>query len=173
MIIFPSGNHVGYLGIGAANVTHHYGPISTITTAGKDVGQGMWLSLQALGKLFAPSSIHRLFSQVAGNQPRTIEDPSTVVGITGQAGGLLGHGNLAGFLTLIAYFNIFIGTLNLLPLPPLDGGHLAVVAYEKIRRRQVDMRKLIPITVTVISIFGSLFLLLLYLDIVRPLPSGG
>jgi membrane-associated protease RseP (regulator of RpoE activity) len=169
----PPGNHVGYLGIGAATVTHHYGPISAITTAGKDVGQGMWLSLQALGKLFAPSSIHRLFSQVAGNQPRTIEDPSTVVGITGQAGGLLGHGNLAGFLSLIAYFNIFIGTLNLLPLPPLDGGHLAVVAYEKIRRREVDMRKLIPITVTVISIFGSLFLLLLYLDIVRPLPSIG
>jgi len=169
----PPGNHTGYLGIGSANVTHHYSPISTITTSGKDVGQGMWLSLQALGKLFAPSSIHRLFSQVAGNQPRTIEDPSTVVGITGQAGGLLGHGNLAGFLSLIAYFNIFIGTLNLLPLPPLDGGHLAVLAYEKIRRRDVDMRKLIPITVTVISIFGSLFLLLLYLDIVRPLPSLG
>jgi len=63
--------------------------------------------------------------------------------------------------------------LNLLPLPPLDGGHLAVLAYEKIRRRDVDMRKLIPITVTVISVFGSLFLLLLYLDIVRPLPSLG
>ena len=169
----PPGNHVGYLGIGSAIVTHHYGPLSAITTAGKDVGQGMWLSLQALGKLFAPSSIHRLFSQVAGNRPRTIEDPSTVVGITGQAGGLLGHGNIAGFLSLIAYFNIFIGTLNLLPLPPLDGGHLAVLAYEKIRRRDVDMRKLIPITVTVISIFGSLFLLLLYLDIVRPLPSLG
>ena len=72
---------------------------------------------------------------------------------------------------LIAYFNIFVGVANLLPLPPLDGGHLAVLAYEKIRRRDVDMRRLVPITVTVISVFGSLFLLLLYLDIVRPLPS--
>jgi membrane-associated protease RseP (regulator of RpoE activity) len=133
----------------------------------------MWLSLKALGNLFSPSSIHRIFSQVAGSQPRSLTDPATVVGVTSQAGGLLGHGNIAGFLSLIASFNIFIGTLNLLPLPPLDGGHLAVLAYEKVRRRDVDMRKLIPVTVTVISIFGSLFLLLLYLDIVRPLPSLG
>jgi membrane-associated protease RseP (regulator of RpoE activity) len=75
-------------------------------------------------------------------------------------------------LSLIAGFNIFVGVANLLPLPPLDGGHLAVLAYEKIRRREVDMRRLIPITITVISVFGSLFLLLLYLDIVHPLPVG-
>ena len=169
----PAGNHVGYLGIGSAIATHHYGPIAAIGSGFKDIGQGMWLSIQALGKLFAPSSIHRLLNQAAGNTPRQAGDPATLVGVTGEAGGALGHGNLAGFLGIIASFNIFIGTLNLLPLPPLDGGHLAVLAYEKIRRRDVDMRKLIPITVTVISVFGSLFLLLLYLDIVRPIPSGG
>ena len=168
-----AGNHVGYLGIGAATVTHHYGPLSAIGSGFKDIGQGAWLSVQALGKLFAPSSIHRLFQQAAGKTPRQAGDPATLVGVTGEAGGALGHGNLAGFLGIIASFNIFIGTLNLLPLPPLDGGHLAVLAYEKVRRREVDMRKLIPVTVTVISVFGSLFLLLLYLDIVRPLPSGG
>jgi membrane-associated protease RseP (regulator of RpoE activity) len=171
--VLPAGNHVGYLGIGAANKTYHYDPFSAIATGFKDIGQGMSLSVQALGKLFAPSSIHRLLQEAAGNLPRSAGDPATVVGVTSQAGGLLGSGNLAGFLGLIASFNIFIGTLNLLPLPPLDGGHLAVLAWEKIRRREVDMRKLIPVTVTVISVFGSLFLLLLYLDIVRPLPSGG
>src|SRR5262249_16791878 len=103
---FPSGNHVGFLGIGSYIVTHHYGPISAISTAGKDVGQGMWLSIQALGKLFAPSSIHRLLQEAAGNRPRSAGDPSTVVGVTGQAGGLLGSGNFAGFLGLIASFNI-------------------------------------------------------------------
>ncbi|MGZ4139900.1 MAG: M50 family metallopeptidase, partial [Actinomycetota bacterium] len=167
----PSGDHIGYLGIGTKVVTKRYGVIDSVLTGGRRVGDGIAASLQAIGKLFAPSSIHRLFSQVAGNQPRSIEDPTTVIGITGQAGGLLGRGDLADFLMLIASFNVFIGLANLLPLPPLDGGHLAVLAYEKIRRRDVDMRKLIPITVTVISVFGSLFLLLLYLDIVRPLPS--
>jgi membrane-associated protease RseP (regulator of RpoE activity) len=121
--------------------------------------------------LFSPSSIARIFSQAAGSRPRTAQDPTTVVGLTGQAGGLFGHGNVGAFFLLIAFFNVFIGVANLLPLPPLDGGHLAVLAYEKIRGRDVDMRKLIPITVTVISVFGSLFLLLLYLDIVRPIPA--
>jgi len=170
---YPAGNHFGYLGISSKTLTHRSNPIAAIRLGGREVGRGAWLSIQALGKLFSPSSIHRLFSEAAGTTQRSAGDPATVVGVTGAAGGLLGRGDLAGFLSLIASFNIFIGTLNLLPLPPLDGGHLAVLAYEKIRRRDVDMRKLIPITVTVISVFGSLFLLLLYLDIVRPLPSLG
>src|SRR5262249_38215035 len=151
----PSGEKVGFLGVGTHVVTHRYGPISALGSGARQVGDGMVASLQAIGKLFSPSSIGRIFSQVAGNQKRTIEDPATVVGVTGTAGGLLGRGDLANFLRLIAAFNIFVGVANLLPLPPLDGGHLAVLAYEKIRRRDVDMRKLIPITVTVISVFGS------------------
>jgi len=167
----PAGEKQGYLGIVTAVKTQHFGPVSAVVNGGRRVGDGVVASLQAIGKLFSPSSISRLFSQVAGTKQRTIEDPATVVGVTSTAGGLLGHGNVAGFLMLIASFNIFVGVANLLPLPPLDGGHLAVLAYEKVRRRDVDMRKLIPITVTVISVFGSLFLLLLYLDIVKPLPS--
>jgi membrane-associated protease RseP (regulator of RpoE activity) len=167
----PDGTKVGYLGIGPEFATRHYGPLSAIGTSGRRIGDGIVASLQALGKLFSPSSIGRLFSVASGAQKRTLNDPTTVVGLTGQAGGLLGRGDFAAFLMLIASFNVFIGVANLLPLPPLDGGHLAVLAYEKVRRRDVDMRRLIPITVTVISVFGSLFLLLLYLDIVHPLPA--
>ena len=166
-----TGKKVGFLGIGPTFLQKHYGPLQSITKAGHDVGAGMLGSLEAIGHLFEPSTLGRIFSQAAGRQPRTAEDPTTVVGLTSQAGGLLGHGDIGAFFLLIAYFNIFIGVANLLPLPPLDGGHLAVLAYEKIRGREVDMRRLVPITVTVISVFGSLFLLLLYLDIVRPLPA--
>ena len=166
-----SGKKVGFLGIGPTFVVKHYSPQSAIAGAGHDVGAAMLGSLEAIGHLFQPSTLGRIFSQAAGRQTRSVEDPTTVVGLTSQAGGLLGHGDIGAFFLLIAYFNIFVGVANLLPLPPLDGGHLAVLAYEKIRRRDVDMRRLVPITVTVISVFGSLFLLLLYLDIVRPLPS--
>jgi len=166
-----TGTKTGFLGIGPRLVVKHYGPVSAITHAAHDVGTGMVDSLKAIGHLFSPSTIGRIFSQAAGSQKRTIEDPTTVVGLTSQAGGLFGHGDVGAFFLLIAYFNVFIGVANLLPLPPLDGGHLAVLGYEKIRRREVDMKRLIPITVTVISIFGSLFLLLLYLDIVRPVPG--
>jgi membrane-associated protease RseP (regulator of RpoE activity) len=56
-----------------------------------------------------------------------------------------------------------------LPLPPLDGGHLAVVIYESITRRTVDLRKLIPVAAAVISFFILIFIASLYLDIIRPL----
>jgi membrane-associated protease RseP (regulator of RpoE activity) len=59
--------------------------------------------------------------------------------------------------------------MNLLPLPPLDGGHLAVVAYESVTRRTVDLRKLIPVAAAVISFFVLIFIASLYLDIIRPL----
>jgi membrane-associated protease RseP (regulator of RpoE activity) len=58
--------------------------------------------------------------------------------------------------------------MNLLPLPPLDGGHLAVLAYEKVTGRTVDVRKLIPIAAAVISFFVVLFVAVLYLDLARP-----
>ncbi len=59
--------------------------------------------------------------------------------------------------------------MNLLPLPPLDGGHLAVVAYEAVTKRPVDMRKLIPVAAAVLSFFLILFVASLYLDIARPI----
>ena len=55
-----------------------------------------------------------------------------------------------------------------MPLPPLDGGHLAVVAYEAVTGKRVDIRKLIPVAAAVISFFVLLFLAVLYLDIARP-----
>ncbi|MGH2748305.1 MAG: site-2 protease family protein, partial [Actinomycetota bacterium] len=92
--------------------------------------------------------------------------------------GLIGAGRIAGqaleqgLLSLaqwIAGLTIFIGLMNLLPLPPLDGGHLAVVAYEAATGRTVDVRKLIPIAAAVISFFVVLFLAVLYLDLARPI----
>jgi len=66
-------------------------------------------------------------------------------------------------------FTIFIGLMNLLPLPPLDGGHLAVVAWESVTGRKVDVRKLIPVAAAVISFFVIIFIAVLYLDIARPI----
>ena len=48
------------------------------------------------------------------------------------------------------FVTVFIGLINLLPLPPFDGGHLAVLSIEKVRGgRAIDMRKLIPVSATV------------------------
>jgi membrane-associated protease RseP (regulator of RpoE activity) len=69
--------------------------------------------------------------------------------------------------------NIFIGILNMAPLPPLDGGHAAVAVYERVRSRggrryHVDMAKLLPLTYAVVMGLVVLGMAALYLDIVNP-----
>ena len=160
---------VGFLGVGPTYENTRLGLLDSVGESGVLLGRGTVESLKGLASLFSPSMLSRLFGQLTGTVERAPEDPATVVGLTGTAGGLASQGDFSTFFLLIAAFNIFIGVANLLPLPPLDGGHLAVLAYEKIRGREVDIRKLIPITATVITIFGSLFLLLLVLDITQPI----
>jgi membrane-associated protease RseP (regulator of RpoE activity) len=124
-----------------------------------------------LGHVFGPSGISRIWHLLTSNAPRKDTDPTSVVGGARLAGQAVQAGDVDVFLLYLALFNVFIGLLNLLPLPPFDGGHLAVIAIEKIRRRKVDVRKLVPLTAAV----GTFFLLfvgsLIYLDIVKPIPD--
>lgn len=165
------GETIGFLGVSPEFRVIKRSLPSAIGEAGSQVGRGMWDSLQAFGKIFRPATLGRLFRVAAGDEKRSPDDPATVVGIGKASGDLARRGDWVGLFLLVAGFNIFVGVANLLPLPPLDGGHLAVLSYEKIRRREVDMRKLIPVTAAVLTAFGTLFFLLLYLDIVKPLPS--
>jgi len=59
--------------------------------------------------------------------------------------------------------------VNLVPLPPFDGGHLAVLAIEKVRGKQMDMRKLIPVSAVVIAFFVVFVLATILLDITKPI----
>jgi len=72
-------------------------------------------------------------------------------------------------------FNIFVGVFNLLPLLPLDGGHIAVATYERARegrsgrRYMVDIARLMPVTYAVVTLLVAFGLGTLYLDIANPL----
>lgn len=167
----PEGKKVGFLGVSPRMSKIHRSVIPAFGEAARLIGFGIRDSLVALRHVFSPDTIGRLLKVAIGRQERRADDPATIIGVGKGAGDLARHGDFAGLFYLIAGFNVFIGVVNLVPLPPLDGGHLAVVAYESIRRREVDMRRLLPVTAVVITILGSLFLLLLYLDIVRPIPS--
>ena len=72
------------------------------------------------------------------------------------------------FFGMLIGFNIFVGILNLVPLPPLDGGHLAVIAYEKVFRRKPDLRKLVPLTAAVAGLIILFVASLVYIDITNP-----
>jgi membrane-associated protease RseP (regulator of RpoE activity) len=70
--------------------------------------------------------------------------------------------------------NIVIGLFNMLPLPPLDGGHAAVAIYERSRSRRglryhADATKLLPITYAVFMGLVILGVATIYLDLVNPI----
>ena len=86
---------------------------------------------------------------------------------------------LETFLLIIASLNIFVGIFNLLPLLPLDGGHMAVAVVDGVRRTRarragrpqpdpIDLEKLMPITVVVFVFLVGLSLMLLAADIFNP-----
>ena len=80
-------------------------------------------------------------------------DSTSVVGISQQVGSIGSDGDWAVLLYFFGFITVFIGLINLLPLPPFDGGHLAVLLIEKIRGgRAIDMRKLIPVSATVLVV---------------------
>ena len=92
-----------------------------------------------------------------------------MVGI-GQAVGQTGSaGDWGAVLYFLAFVTVFIGLVNLVPLPPFDGGHLAVLLIEKIRGKQMDMRKLIPVSAVVMSFFIVFVLATILLDITKPI----
>ena len=96
--------------------------------------------------------------EAPGAVPRQVEISLTVT-----------RNGLAGFLAFFASINIVLGLVNLIPLPPLDGGHIAVATYERIRSRkgrryQVDMAKLLPLTYAVVMVLVFVGLKMVWLN---------
>ena len=130
---------------------------------------GRWYLEYSKGVFY---SIYRVFNlstlkQLLGLAEPTEERPMTVVGITRVAGELAGEG-VYYFLNFLAFILLFLAYINLMPLPPLDGGHLLVIFMEKITGKEIDMRKLYPVAVAVLTFFAMMFLLTLRLDITNP-----
>jgi membrane-associated protease RseP (regulator of RpoE activity) len=116
-------------------------------------------------------------------------DPQGFVGIVGVgriSGEVIESDETAGvkaltFVTIVAGLNLFVGLFNLLPLLPLDGGHIAVAVYEGARDRvrrlrgyrgpfqRVDYTKLLPLTYGVAGFFLLFTVVLLGADIVNPI----
>ena len=87
-------------------------------------------------------------------------------------------------LLLIASLNIFVGVLNLLPLLPMDGGHVAAIIWERIRAwfarlrgrpdpGPVDITKLLPVSFSIFAILIFFSLAVILADIVNPLNIAG
>jgi membrane-associated protease RseP (regulator of RpoE activity) len=137
--------------------------------SGKWVGKAAWNSVAAIPKIFT-QGVGRTFTVLFSDEPRRADDPTSLVGVSRQIGVAGDRGDWALFLGFAAYVTVFIGVVNLVPLPPLDGGHLLLLVWEKITGRQADYRKLVPISAAVIVFLSIFAIATVFLDITQPLP---
>jgi membrane-associated protease RseP (regulator of RpoE activity) len=165
----PGEEKVGFLGVSPEPEFDRDGLGPAIVDAGGRTWDVTRLSFRGIGEVFSMVFGGELWDALTGEGDRRVDEgPLGLVGAGRIAGESVARGRFLDLIGLIVGFTIFVGVMNLLPLPPLDGGHLAVLAYEKVTGRSVDVRKLIPIAAAVISFFVVLFVAVLYLDLARP-----
>ena len=148
------------------------GPLAAVPETFTTFGSGVSKTVGALGKVFSASGIERYGKTVSNSKGgfSAQERPRSVVGIVADGGSIVG-GNWWVLIALLASINVFVALFNLLPLPPLDGGHAAVAAYEGIasklrgRRVQVDYQKLLPVAAVVVVVILMFGLSTIYLDL--------
>jgi membrane-associated protease RseP (regulator of RpoE activity) len=174
-----AGRKGSYLGIDD-QLFERVGPVSGAAYAGSTFAEVIEESGQAAAKL--PAALPDLFakdrSKTAGANVSSIVGAADDAGQVVQAGGGWQF-TVSALLLIVISLNIFVGAFNLLPLLPLDGGHLAIVFYERIRAwlarlrgrpdpGMVDLQKLIPVSVGVFAVLVGLGLVLIAADIVNP-----
>jgi regulator of sigma E protease len=138
-------------------------------------------SVAGLVRILSPAGLSGLVSQALGREDRAPDGAVSLVGaasLAGQVGAR--EGGLPVVLTLLAAINVFFFLFNLLPLPPFDGGHLAVIGIEStvngVRRlsgRATDYRvrpeAIASVAVPVIAVLVLLLVTTLWLDITDPI----
>ncbi|MGH2766098.1 MAG: M50 family metallopeptidase [Actinomycetota bacterium] len=168
------GEPVGRLGIVLTRAfvgRDRAGPIEGLGEAAGAVGEFVVGSFRAMGQVFGPEGLGRVGALLFGEGERATTDPVGIVGAARVSGQAAAAGQVEVFFFLFAFFNVFVGILNLLPLPPLDGGHLAVLGFESLTGRRVDPRRLIPITALVAGFLILFTIAITYLDVFAPIPN--
>lgn len=154
-----------------------YSPLSAV--GGTVAFTGTLFEQTWQGLLRFPEKIPAVVRAIGGGE-RDADTPISVVGASRIGGEVAEKGYWDSFVLLLAGLNFFIGVFNLLPLLPLDGGHMAVTAYEKVRNTvrlwrgkpigaPVDYTKLLPLTYVAILIGGGISVLTIIADVVNPI----
>lgn len=174
----PAASTVGAMGVGAVKVTPtRYGVLSAIPATFSFTGD---LTVE-VGKALVtiPTKVGALVHAIGGGQ-RDPETPMSVVGASIIGGDTVDHGLWVAFWFFLAQLNLILGAINLLPLLPFDGGHIAVAVFEKLRNvvrsargmvaaAPVNYLKLMPATYVVLVFVVGYMLLTVTADLVNPI----
>jgi membrane-associated protease RseP (regulator of RpoE activity) len=181
----------GFIGIGPKVENVREGPLASVALAARQIvggdfgtnddqaAPGLVDNAKALFGVFSPSGVESYWKTLSGEpQPDRPDGGArflSPVGLTRVASVAADTGMYSVLVLLIA-INLFVGLFNMLPLLPLDGGHVAIVFYEWVRtklqggkRYHTDVAKLAPLQYAVVLLIAFLGISALYLDITRPL----
>ncbi|MFE9451050.1 M50 family metallopeptidase [Streptomyces sp. NPDC006739] len=168
----------GFLGFSAATGVVRQGFGESLTWMGDRLGE----AVDSIASL--PGKIPALWNAAFDGAPRQPDSPMGVVGAARVGGEIFTlhippTEQLAMALMLVAGFNLSLFLFNMLPLLPLDGGHIAGALWEALRRNLAkvlrrpdpgpfDVAKLMPVAYVVAGIFICFTLLVLVADVVNP-----
>ena len=169
---------VGAIGISAAQFgPTHYNPLSAVPATFAFTGDLVVELGKSLAKI--PTKIGALVHSIGGGE-RDPETPISVVGASIIGGDTVEHGLWVAFWFFLAQLNFVLGAINLIPLLPFDGGHIAIAVFEKIRNMirsargmvaaaPVNYLKLMPATYVILIVVVGYMLLTVTADLVNPI----
>ena len=132
-----------------------------------------------------PAKIPALWGQTFQGEERDVDGLVGIVGVAAVSGQVTASDQMTwperigAFLLIVASLNFFVGVFNLLPILPLDGGHMAVAIADEIRAflarlrgkprpAPIDVTVLTPVTMVVFVLLAVLTVMLLVADIINP-----
>jgi membrane-associated protease RseP (regulator of RpoE activity) len=177
----PGSAPFGLIGVSLGSPVQTRSARSALSSTGAELGRFAWASMAGVGHLFSPGGVTQRFDQVtsarAANQAAANGTRAqSIVGIV-QTATDAAHAGIGDFLYILIVINIFFGIFNLFPMLPLDGGHVAIAVYEKIRtgRRKVmyhaDVAKLMPFTWLFLMFLAVLVVPAFLTDILHPMAN--
>ncbi len=169
----------GWLGVRPTATLVKGGPVEVLGDMGDMTAQ----SLVALAQL--PVKTWNVVADIVGGKQRDVTSPISVVGASVAAGQVASDAEIpiadraAWFVSLLASVNLFLALFNLVPLPPLDGGHILGALYEAARRAvaslfrradpgPADTAKMLPVAYVVGGFLLLCGVVLIVADIVSP-----
>jgi membrane-associated protease RseP (regulator of RpoE activity) len=157
------------------------GPVRALGDSVVDLGRLAWSTVVGVVHVFSPSAVAGRFHQVTSAKAAAQATANgtrvqSIVGVV-DTGGQAVQAGIADTLWLLIVINLFLGVFNLFPMLPLDGGHVAIAVYERIRTGRskrpyhADAAKLMPFTWLMLAFLGVLFTTALLVDVLHPMAN--
>ncbi|QIM22953.1 site-2 protease family protein [Phycicoccus sp. HDW14] len=187
----PATTEAGFIGVGPRSpMAYETQPVTAVPGIVWD-----YTVQTASGLAHIPQRLGGVWDAAFGGAQREVDSPMSVVGV-GRVAGDVGSGKYDAIfgaslgdkfwtlLTLLAGLNIMLFVFNLVPLLPLDGGHVAGALWEGTKRQWarlrgrpdpgfVDVAKALPLAYSVALVLIGVSALLIYADFVNPVDLGG